>query len=223
MFHKGISLIVMLVLFSAFTSSQAQDTASLAGKYALQFQISQNFTLSNFLGSVISGKYNCSNTSAIRVGFDFTTTMGNQSNANHDFYTGYSSNSLSENNTQSIGLVAQYLWEAPLGDNIKFYYGVGPKLGIGFSKQTYAGSSTSSSYSYQKYINKNISAGFLGSAGVEWFFSKKMSLCAEYGISYLYNYTKNSNNSNTSMEQTVRTYSYSLRGDNVRFGLSVYF
>ncbi len=220
---KNISFFVVILLFSVTVSVNAQDSTSLSGKYALQFQISQNFTLGNFLGSVISGKYNCSGTSAIRIGVDFTTTMGNQSNGNHEFSSGYSSSNLNENNTQSIGVVAQYLWEAPLEDNIQFYYGVGPKLGFGFTHQNSANSSTSSSYIYYKQTSKNFSVGFLGSAGVEWFFSKKMSLCAEYGLAYLYNYTKNSINTSTSTEQTVRIYSYSLRSDNVRFGLSVYF
>lgn len=223
MFYRSFFFSAFVLFLFVSPSLQAQDSTSLAGKYALQFQISQNFTLSNFLGSVISGKYHFTNESALRVGVDLSTIMNNQSNTSHDNSFVYATNNVNETNSQSISIIAQYLRTVSVGDNIRFYYGIGPKAGIGFAKQNTGSNTTGTNYAYQKQTYKNFSAGFLCSAGAEWFFSKKMSLCAEYGFAYQYIYSKTTSNSNTSSEQTVRNYGYSFRGENVRFGLSVYF
>ena len=61
-------------LFAALlfvTTGFSQSTSyldSLDGKFALQFRITNNFSLSNFQGTILSGKYHFSNRDAIRLG-----------------------------------------------------------------------------------------------------------------------------------------------------------
>ncbi len=217
MFRKSISLIAILILFSAFTSSQAQDTTSLAGKYALQFQVSQNFTLSNFLGSVISGKYHFTNESAVRVGLGLSASMNNQTSGQE------SQSGVLESNAQSIDLTTQYMITPVISENVRFYFGAGPKLGLNYSKYDNVTNPSNHSQTSEKASTKGYSVGVLCSAGVEWFFMNRMSLCAEYGLTYVYSYSKINRNYNKSVSTEQKTYNYSFNGNDVRFGLSVYF
>ena len=211
-------------LFISITSSNlfAQDSISLAGKYALQFQISQNFTLGNFLGSVISGSYHLTNTSSVRIGLSYTGTMDNTDKMNNNDSLSNLENTTNDVNSTSIDLMVQYLVATPVTNNILFYWGAGPRGGVIFSKTTNNHTQTAT----QNYANSEKkngwSAGAMASAGVEWFFSRQMSLLAEYGISYLYTYTKTTTTSGQYTYE-IKEYNYSLGGSSVRFGLSVYF
>jgi hypothetical protein len=53
---------------STIFSQTASHLDSLDGKYALQFQISDNFKLTNFQGTTFSGKYHFGCRNAVRVG-----------------------------------------------------------------------------------------------------------------------------------------------------------
>ncbi len=222
MFYKSVFFSAFVLLLFVSPSLQAQDSTSLAGKYALQFQISQNFTLSNFLGSVISGKYHFTNESAIRLGIDFNATMSNESKKTDYNNVNTSENDSYQTNSQTINIITQYIFYPVISDNIKFYYGIGPSIGLGFSKNGTTYNNTGGYFSSRNQTGKSFSAGVQGSAGVEWFFAKKLSLCAEYALSYVYSYSKvEGNPNNDHVEQ--RNYNYSFTGNNVRFGLSVYF
>jgi len=57
------------------TTGFSQSTSyldSLDGKFALQFQINENFRLSNFQGSTLSGKYHFSSRDAVRLGLSLS-------------------------------------------------------------------------------------------------------------------------------------------------------
>lgn len=225
---KNISFFIIIVLFSVAVSVNAQDSTSLAGKYALQFQVSQNFTLSNFLGSVISGKYHFTNESSIRVGLGFSTNMDNRSSKDQYNLSPSIDDRVYETKSQSLNLVVQYMVAPVLTDNIRFYCGIGPKWEVGYSKISSGQSDFTNGIHYYNRINRtsnDYSIGLLCSAGVEWFFTKKMSLCAEYGLSYAYSYSKINDDRFTSYYNTsdLKVYNYTFSADNVRFGLSVYF
>jgi hypothetical protein len=224
---KSISFFAVIVLFSVTVSVNAQDTTSLSGKFALQFQVSQNLTLGSFLGSVISGKYHLTDETAIRVGLGLAMRMNNQDSKEYN-QSLYIVDGVQESNNQVLNLVVQYMFTPVLTDNTRFYFGVGPKMEIGFSKASAAesGFDNGKYYYYRAGITgSTYSIGVMCSAGVEWFFAKQMSLCAEYGLVYAYSYAKSNSDNYISDHSTneQRTYSYSLSGDNVRFGLSVYF
>jgi uncharacterized membrane protein YciS (DUF1049 family) len=226
---KSISFFAVIVLFSVAVSVNAQDTTSLSGKYALQFQVSQNFTLGSFLGSVISGKYHLTDETAIRVGLGLKMRMNNQASKSQFNQSSTVGDIVYESNNQVLNLVVQYLLTPVLADNTRFYFGVGPKMEIGFSKVSTGDSNIDNDGNYYYYragmTGSEYSIGVMCSAGVEWFFAKQMSLCAEYGLVYAYSYAKSNSDNYISEHSTneQRVYSYSLSGDNVRFGLSVYF
>jgi len=49
-------LFLILISISSTYSQSSSDLDSLEGKFALQFQISEDFTLTNFQGTNFSGK-----------------------------------------------------------------------------------------------------------------------------------------------------------------------
>ena len=77
LFNSKISfLIVSFFINSTFISiSSSQNVSyldSLDGKFALQFRITDNFSLSNFQGTILSGKYHFSKRDAIRLGISLS-------------------------------------------------------------------------------------------------------------------------------------------------------
>jgi hypothetical protein len=60
------SLLFFILSLLSTTSAQTSYLDSLDGKFALQFQISENFTLTNFQGATLSGKYQLGKRSAVR-------------------------------------------------------------------------------------------------------------------------------------------------------------
>ena len=64
-----ISIQIFFLLFTKDCLPQNESYLdSLEGKFALQFQISDNFNLTNFQGTTFSGKYHFSGSDAIRLG-----------------------------------------------------------------------------------------------------------------------------------------------------------
>jgi hypothetical protein len=65
------NLLTLLVVSQLFiTTGFFQSTSyldSLDGKFALQFQITDNFQLSSFQGAILSGKYHFSSRDAVRL------------------------------------------------------------------------------------------------------------------------------------------------------------
>ncbi|MGB5288021.1 MAG: hypothetical protein WBN42_05990, partial [Ignavibacteriaceae bacterium] len=63
-----LSFLFFFQLFMSTVFSQSSSNLdSLDGKFALQFQISDNFKLSNFQGTTFSGKYHFGKMDAIRA------------------------------------------------------------------------------------------------------------------------------------------------------------
>jgi opacity protein-like surface antigen len=222
MFHFK-SILTLLFLYFASSALFAQDSTSLAGKYALQFQISQNFTLSNFLGSVISGKYHFTNNSAIRLGVTFSSSMDNDGQ-NIDYQNSTNSASyMAEQNGKSFDITAQYLVYPEVNKKILFYWGAGPRVAYTYSNNKTNHSSTGSPDNYITAKTNSWTVGVLGSAGVEWFFTSQMSILAEYGLSYVYSYSKREKTEGVNDRITDKNHNYSFGASIVRFGLSVYF
>ena len=92
MFIKTYLLNLLILLFVSqlfITTGFSQSTSyldSLNGKYALQFQISENFNLSSFQGTTFSGKYNFSSRDAVRLGLsiNFGDAEGDKSASRSD-------------------------------------------------------------------------------------------------------------------------------------------
>jgi hypothetical protein len=221
-FMKGFSMkqsfvwIILLCITSCFSFAFGQDTTSLVSTdtqhrpWTLEFGVSSNFTLTSFQGTTISlGRY-ISDHEKIRFGANISMTT--QRSENESFYYDTlggahpygTANSYISN---SIRLSLQYLsYETPY-ENIAIYFGVGPVAGYSYSRYD-----ASYPWSYQ------YTAGVVGSFGAEWFFSKKLSLHAEYGLNATYAWTRSESETSKST-----TKSFGIGGQSVLFGLSVHF
>lgn len=209
---------VFLVLIISSNIILAQDKEEHKGLYALQFQIGQNFQLSSFQGSVISGKYNFSDRDALRLGVSITTNNQDQNGLvnHHDQLDNYSSTMKNIINNFSIGL--QYIRNNYYRWNINFYYGAGPIIGYNYNDNN-----TKDNFgNINRVMNTQWNYGISAMAGVEWYFLKDMSLSAEYGIMYNY-FQETMANTQPNTDSTTKIKGFLIQPLGVRFGLSVYF
>ena len=206
-----ISHACIYVMISCFSPIFAQDsTAALHSRsiehpWALEFGISSYLTLGQFQGSMISLSRYVSTNQKIRLGISprFSSHSSITSYFPPETLSGSYTSSFTDG---SVGISAQYLsYEAP-DDNFSLFLAIGPILRIDWSR--YDGS-------HPRYM---YSVGLLGSGGVEWFATKKISLHAEYGLDV--NYLWNKQETSTS---SVENKSLDISGQSVLFGLSVGF
>jgi len=218
------SPLLLLIFFVSLTPAQTSYLDSLDGKFALQFQINENFRLSDFQGTTFSGKYHLGKKEAIRLGislgfvdqqgdmeqiyFDNDSTLQSDFNQNHFM----------------IGIRIQYIRYFMNTNDICFYGGTGPVLTYENTEQT--------EFRYPpvdyeiEHLANVFSVGFNLLAGVEWIFTENMSLSAEYGILFSYNnveqtYTRPS--PTEPKKSRVNSDSFSINADHINFGISVYF
>jgi len=221
LFRRNLFITLFLFVFSF--ASFAQNTSyldSLKGKYALQFQISDNFNLTNFQGTTFSGKYHLSSKSVVRVGLSFS--LSNADGESKETRPNTASNNNNANSDQySLTILSQYIRYIRGIDDIVFFIGGGPF--VGFDHSTLEADNTSSNSVFHSNDDVNgFSTGLDLLAGVEWIFTKNMSLSAEYGIMFsYYSSTRNYTDDNSKIKTTNKRISIG-RGD-VNFGISVYF
>ena len=216
---QDIGKLFVLSLFILLSSSAfGQDSIVTMGKYALQFQVSQDLTLGSFLGTVISGKYHMSGKNAIRIGVSYSTSMSNTSATGVSSPTDYY-DQVSQRYQTNIDIIAQYLYYPTGVGEFFMYCGIGPRLGGNFYDSFVISNSPNGQSGWTDYHN-GWSAGLIGTLGVEWAFFDQMSLTGEYGISYLYSYTKGG--ASRQYKSFIEN-RYTLNGNDVRFGLSIYF
>jgi hypothetical protein len=232
--HKKYHLIyyfLLLFILSLVTTTTAQTSYldSLDGKFALQFQISENFTLTNFQGTILSGKYQLGKRSAVRLGISLHFDDSNLNeqvtyidtlNANND------SKGNSDRNGVGFTINSQYIAYLVSTNDIGFYIGSGPTFSFRNSDQESEMSSNSSGKYTTSYSEDFFSIGLDVIAGVEWSFYKNMSLSAEYGIKFYYfhntiNETRNYEYATRTEERTGEE--IKLTANYVNFGITVYF
>jgi len=217
---KFIIIILCLVLSGNLYSREknysflkaAEDTTynknSLEnGKWALQFGISDNLTLSNFNGATLSVKRQLSDKSALRLSF-----KGNYKWVGYDNFNFY---------------VYEYLLFT--ADLLYMYY-LNPSDLINI--YGYAGAGYSREYLYDNgYIRDGYRNTFEYSigpsigAGAEYFVFKSMSVFAEYNFDFRFGkkdfYENGIISSANPIYKTLNINEFIY--DNVKFGLSVYF
>jgi len=210
---KMFNVSALLVFSILVPNLIAQQTAQHEGKYALQFQIGQNFNLTSFQGATISGKYNFSEQDAVRLG----VTINTNSQDNNYLYNNSTWNQTASNSSSTTDnnymLSAQYLRNNYYDGSIVFYYGGGPNISYAFNLNTTFAYGSGTRSADTKWIY-----GLTGLAGVEWYFIKNMSLSAEYGITFNY---YDEVISGGGQENRIKGTQYVP--NSVKFGLSVYF
>jgi hypothetical protein len=198
---------------------QAQDSENLSplqeGSRALQFQISDNFNLNSFSGTLFSYKRHLSEDRANRIGLSLnsqytTNDFPDNENDREDSLTDF-----------NLGMEYTRMHYTNPDSEIKFFYGYGPRINFGYDR-------TVIDETNSKLTNQSALYGIsgIGYAGVEWFFQSSISLHAEYrgAISINHRRLKQATETNVSEDTSrVNSTSFRLGGDGVRFGLSVYF
>ena len=216
---KRLLFITLLSPLLTFTIAQAQDTKQSSplaeGSTALQFKISEYFNLNSFSGTLFSYKRHLSEDRANRIGLNLNTRY-----TTSDFPDNENER---EDSVADISLGIEYtrMHYTNPDSEIKFYYGYGPAVNFGYDRSV---RDQTNSESERQTTSYGISG--IGYAGVEWFFHSSMSLHAEYlgSIRVTHRRTKVTTESNvTDDTNRTNTTSFSLRGNGVRFGLSVYF
>jgi hypothetical protein len=223
------SLLLAFFVILVSPKVQAKENSLKKGKWALQFQIEDDFSLRSFQGTNLSLKKQTSDRSAYRLGISVNFNFGDGSNE------GIQNDSISaKHDTDQIGHSFQFalqkiIYPNPTAD-INLFYGFGPAFGYSYSRSESNDSYSSGSSRYSKSSNTGWSAGGSVVMGVEWFASKDFSLTGEYSNSF--SYSKSVGESETIYRQSGSVNQSKYKNDSegfkisntvVRLGLSVYF
>lgn len=206
--------IVSSVLSASVLHAQQADSVQTLqpGDHALQFQITENFDLSSFSGTLISYKYQKTRSKAARIGVSINGLIedGEFSDPTEE----------TDNLDLRFNLGLSYTWMHYVNPDaeIKFYYGYGPGVNIGYNKSELEDENRSSTIKRSRFGIAGI-----GYTGVEWFFSELMSIHAEYGASVRFIYIKSENNISNGPQRESTKKAVRFGGDGVRFGISVHF
>lgn len=224
---------VLLSLFTiSITAQETEDIPSLKGKFALQFAISQNFTLSSFQGGIISAKYHFTDNTSIRFGISTTVDDGNTDETINYFRTDstYSVKKKDDQNRTMFGVRLQIIQNVVKTSDILFFVGAGPFVEFGSSERK-TNEFTPSNDNVEDYKSDYTNYGLDVLCGIEWFVKSNISISAEYGFyagfsnttSELFDsYTTLSNISGyTTRKNKDDKFRFANRG--VNFGVSFYF
>lgn len=217
------SLLLFILSFISTTTAQTSYLDSLDGKFALQFQINENFTLTNFQGTTFSGKYHLGKKSAIRAGLSLffdDSSFDRESTYNDNDTLSYVEKS--DNNSIGLTIITQYVYYLVRTDDIGFYLASGPTFGFGHSEGETKLSISDSTVEKGTGSTDNFNAGLDAIIGVEWSFHKDMTLSAEYGIKFYYTH-QTSEFETTSRKDKRTNESIRLTPNYINFGISVYF
>lgn len=223
---------LFLVASDANAQNNEQRNSLKEDIWALQFQITDNFSLKAFQGFAISAKKHFHNTSALRVGVGLNITISDADNVSRRLPADTLRQSeKNKSNVKSIDISTQYLFYPNPDADINVFFGAGPLLSYSSNKveneQTYNFGTITDKL--KSVMNDNqLAIGASALLGVEWFASKNISFLAEYALSFEY-ITAKMTRTQSSTISTDRTETesnleyfrvYPLL---VKFGLSVYF
>lgn len=213
-YGRGAAALVVLFVFmyAACSVSYAQPAGEDAwtDRWALQFQITNNFTLGDFQGSVISAKRQFSERRAFRFGAAVSSSFRNRTDE------GIAGEQSRDRNTHFIRLNAQFVRYPVTERALKMYWGVGPTARFGRSKQEPGSGGTETR-------QWTVAGGAEGRLGVEWFVQSQISLTAEYGAGLEYERHVQTTDLEGDREQKLTETRFALGARPVRFGVSVYF
>ena len=208
------------------------------GKWALQFSINSNFTLSSFEGATLSAQYQTSDLSAWRAGVTMSGISQKTTSQQTLYYAFPPSETNSSSNTIdqfSIDFALHRIWYLNTGDPVHLYLGAGPQVSYSHSKSDQQsnnndlGGVPGSSESVGRTTGWE--AGASGLLGVECFVTRSISLHAEYGLTILYAHSSSTEYSTgTSAPQEWVTSQYETKNNgwsldprSVLFGISIFF
>lgn len=222
-----ILLWILVPCSNTQTKNPAEKVNSLqGGRWAVQFQVGSNFTLSSFEGATVYLKSQFSPRLALRLGVGAGGHIDEQK-LNYQQYGGSSETDIpTKNNSISVTVTMKLLYYFNPKSRLNVFLGLGP---VG----TYA-------YTYDERYNSNISTvnysesdewsgGLNGVLGCEFFPLRFLSFLAEYSVTATYGKGTNNSSERDYYTGEIREYyntkytELKLTGNTVRFGLSLYF
>jgi opacity protein-like surface antigen len=226
LFNSKISFLIVSFFISAIflgTSFSQQVTYldSLDGKFALQFRITDNFCLSNFQGTILSGKYHISSRDAIRLGISLSFGSSDSETEINRLDTVKVDKSKDDLNRFDLTINTQYIRYLSVTDNVSFFGGLGPFINL-FDRTLERSISENGSVVKSRSQTDGFRTGLDLLVGVEWWFNKFMSLSAEYRLQFSYRSLENKLVDDT-IEGVAESSSFSISGNQVNFGITVYF
>jgi hypothetical protein len=215
--RKCFVLLCLIIAFSAFCQKNENDEPKRT--IALQFGISDIITFNGYNGSMISGKYAFSDTSAIELGLScsYDRPYENSEDLTDGKYYSY------DGDNEKIILSSSLCFTRYLKKTkpIFLYY----DLGINGS---FVQDSSLRTYDTE-YVYKStriIGYGILCNLGVEWPFTENMSLFLEYGIGLQKKDTRtkedNTYSYSSRMEKTTIGHEYHVYNKDIFLGLCIY-
>lgn len=227
MLFKSILKIYFAFLFTSLifvTTGFSQSTSyldSLDGKFALQFQINENFRLSDFQGTTLSGKYHFSTRDAVRLGFSLSLSDSDGEVSSNALDTINVNTYKIDNSSFGITVNTQYIRYIKGTDDISFFVGGGPFI-------NYSTSTSNGEIREKQPVEKYKSTRYTYALGidlllgVEWWFHKYMSLSAEYGMKFMYSSRETINEIGVVRREQSEKF-FRITANSINFGITVYF
>ena len=185
--HSDLVVFVIVAsLALSFSSGYSEERDTLNsledGAWARQFKITDNFSLTNFTGSLVSLKRHYSPNSAARVGIGLSLNQADTDDEFSDPDTLITFTRDSDSYSAQVDL--QYLYYTNPDSRVSLFWGLGPTFQ--YSKSDATRETGDDSFVSRR---KRWSIGVIGSLGVEWFPTKIVGIHAEYGLGALYSST----------------------------------
>jgi opacity protein-like surface antigen len=207
-----VAMLLLILLGTTCSVSYAQSgssTADWVDRWALQFQVTDNFVLDDFQGATLSAKKQVSETEGVRIGADVGASFESASMLNDGDERDQ------DRNSQSVRATVQYLRYPVSEGAVKMYWGLGPSVGLARTRLD--------GTNRPEQTQRRFSVGLEGALGVEWFVHSQISLSAEYGAGLGYDREVQTVETESRTEQETTTDRFAIGARPVRFGVSVYF
>lgn len=213
--------VLILVFITVLMPAQEKEKINLDGKFALLFQIDENFNFTNFEGATFSGKYHLKDKLSLRLGLMFNSS---NFSAESNIYEETPNQQKDDETRLIINTHINLLNSFELLDRVLFYWGGGFHFTIDNRERI------------SKRTNENIEVrrksdeftyGLQLISGVEWFVKNNISLIAEYGAA-MYKANNNIKEYQIEAEQEilyreVDQSNFVISQFPVKLGVSVYF
>ncbi len=219
-------LILPLTLIIAQTNNE-EKPIDLAGKFALMFQIDQNFDLNSFKGMSFAGKYFFDNDWGVRLAFETYYGESDENSSFHHFVPVFYRSNIDERDFVSYKVIPSIMYNFQNNNSIKFYVGGGPFVGYSNNEKAQSNFQSESSINKINEWYKVYTIGFTFFTNVEWFVTDNISLSAEYGFEYSYTETEAwygyFSDDDLEEERTTKRTSKYFQDLPVTLGVSIYF
>jgi len=177
--------VLPLTLIFAQTNNE-EKPIDLQGKFALMFQIDQNFDLNSFQGMSFAGKYFFDNDWGVRLAFRASYNEIDQSASHSNFDLDQNTNLIQDHDYVSYKVTPSILYQLTNNNSIQFFIGGGPFISYTNEEQAEVRYTKATEDGRRNVWKKNYEIGFNLYTNVEWFVSQNISLSAEYGFEYSY-------------------------------------